>query len=77
MFFSTCCKLEACFPVRLDPILFESNDSAYNNRSSRVREISSASACKPLMRSLAMYLGFVLANPDWYETEEYDGSANI
>jgi hypothetical protein len=67
--------LEACFSDRLDPKLFELNNSADKNRSSEVRDLSSAGTCSPFVRVVAMYLGFVVANPDWYEIEEYDGTA--
>ena len=75
LFFSVCCKLEACFPVRLDPKLFESDDRAESSRS--VVDFPKSNSGGPLFRLLTMYVGFVVANPDWYEAEEYGGWTNL
>lgn len=72
---STCCKLEACFPVRLDPKFFESNDSAEGSRMNRVRLVGSSS--RPFYLILLKYVGFILANPDWYEVDDIDGVVNV
>lgn len=70
LFFLMCCKLESCFPTRLDPESFE--DLEQEGALPRVRPLrdTDVSATARWLRFLRKVAGTLMALPEWYELDE-------